>query len=526
MSVKPTCPKCKRPLRRNGTSSGKQRWRCDGGVPNGSCYSTRTPESKKAIGHNKKTKDAKPVTFKQNLRGKKKLVITSAQNATPVHKGFLAALKQYCKYNNAELVVIPLRYRNPTSQWTASQEGEEWWDPAVAPYLCNQRKKLCENLVLLGDIKVRPTAVTPLSGFEGLTKGESGILGHSKLQLRCIPTPSHQLPKIMTTTGSVTVRNYTDSKDGKKGEFHHCYGACVVEIEGKTFHMRQINACEDGTFMEMTHEYQGGSVPRRMKNGVLAISFGDLHKRFMDPLVEKATFGRYGIVDTLNPEYLIFHDLLDGYSFNPHHRRQKDPFLEFAKRQDDLHLVADEVEDTVAWLDAVTGRRKSVIVSSNHDDFLRRWLVDVDWRRDPDNALFYLETAQAVLKGSKMEKNGAQSPDPFAYWVERLSTKNIRCLYMDESFELAGVECGFHGHRGPNGARGTIKNLSTIGSKLITGHGHSPGIEGGHYRNGTSTYLKLDYTEGPSSWLNSHTVLYRNGKRSLINIIDGEWRVK
>ena len=100
---------------------------------------------------------------------------------------------------------------------------------------------------------------------------------------------------------------------------------------------------------------------------------------------------------------------------------------------------------------------------------------------------------------------------------------DIQCLHMDESFTLGDIECGFHGHRGPNGARGTVKNLSLLGVKIITGHGHSPGIEGPHYRTGTSTVLRLEYTEGPSSWLNSHVVVYANGKRSLINIIDGEW---
>lgn len=30
---------------------------------------------------------------------------------------------------------------------------------------------------------------------------------------------------------------------------------------------------------------------------------------------------------------------------------------------------------------------------------------------------------------------------------------------------------------------------------------------------------------GASSWLNTHCLLYANGKRSLINVIDGEWRL-
>lgn len=37
--------------------------------------------------------------------------------------------------------------------------------------------------------------------------------------------------------------------------------------------------------------------------------------------------------------------------------------------------------------------------------------------------------------------------------------------------------------------------------------------------------LVLEYNRGsPSGWMNTHCVIYLNGKRALINIIDGRWR--
>jgi hypothetical protein len=39
------------------------------------------------------------------------------------------------------------------------------------------------------------------------------------------------------------------------------------------------------------------------------------------------------------------------------------------------------------------------------------------------------------------------------------------------------------------------------------------------------TALKAEYTSGPSGWLNTHCVIYPNGKRSLLNIIKGKWRI-
>lgn len=90
---------------------------------------------------------------------------------------------------------------------------------------------------------------------------------------------------------------------------------------------------------------------------------------------------------------------------------------------------------------------------------------------------------------------------------------------------LANIELSMHGDRGPNGARGSRMNLRRIGVKSIIGHSHSPGIEEGCYQVGTNTPLKQEYTRGPSSWLQSDCALYANGKRSLIHIIDGEWRL-
>jgi hypothetical protein len=204
---------------RNGkTPGGTQRWMCD--ARHGGCgYATTNPGSKVARGQDGRPQknQLKAPQFKRKLGGVKRYVITAAQNATPVHDGFLAALKGYCKRNNAELLVIPIRYKNPSSVWTESQANEEVWAPELAPYLYNQRKKLNPNLVLLGDIKTVATAVSPLTGFEGITHGESGILGHTKLQLKTVPTPQNSLPKILTTTGAITMPNYTAERNVGQG---------------------------------------------------------------------------------------------------------------------------------------------------------------------------------------------------------------------------------------------------------------------------------------------------------------------
>ncbi len=549
------CPRCKSKVMTKGpkTPGGVQRWVCrETTGDRKTCYSTTDPTAPYRDQSGTSRKADKNPQFRRALGDCKRFVITTAQNATPVHREFFASLQQYAKFNDAEFIVIPIRYKNATSHWSASQANAEHWlrdigqeeaeadlrkrgrniakvkfaemealiQEKVEKYLYNQRKQLNENLTLMADIKTQPTATKPLSAFDSMPSGKSAIIGHTKLQMKTVPTPQSRLPIILTTTGACTVKNYTDTKAGKLGEFHHTLGACAVDIVGKKFFMRQINATKNGEFIDLDNEYTPGGVYEAPP--ALALVFGDTHRKFIDKAVERATFEPGGMVDRLNPENLIFHDLHDGYARNPHHRAN--PFNEIAKRSQDMHLVEKEVIEDIEWLQQAVGLRQGIVVSSNHDDFFARWILDTDWRRDPDNAAFYLETAKVMVDSTKMTPSGTSYVDPFIYWVNKLKGQSpIRCLERDESFNLNGIELSMHGDKGPNGVRGTRNNLRRVGVKSIIGHSHSPGIEEGCMQTGTSTPLKLEYNTGPSSWLQCHAVLYANGKRSLLPIIDGEW---
>lgn len=528
--MKPTCPRCGGKLHRNGrTPGGRQRWVCRNGAAGRThCYTTTDPKAetvRKQDGSTKRRSKA-PIFTRTIGRTQARFLVTAAQNATPVHGGFVKALEIACNALNAELLVIPLRYKNPTSRWTKSQANDEVWAPEVTPYLYNQRKALNKNIVVLGDIKTQPTASSPLTGFDAITHGESAILGHTKLQLRVVPTPQSRFPKILTTTGACTKPNYTDSRAGKLGEFHHTLGAALVETRGKIFHLRQINAdSTTGHFTDLATSYGpgGGTVPALPAS---ALAMGDTHADFVDPAVDRATFGRGGIVETLRPRHLVFHDLLDGYSVNPHHRGN--PFAALVKRHTGKDDAQAEVLRAVKFLtDRTYAGTEQIVVPSNHDDFLRRWIIDTDWRSDPTNAKFYLTTALAMVESAKLTPHGVQYADPFQYWVRRYARESceVRCLGADESFVLDGVEYGLHGDRGPNGSRGSARSLRRIGVKTVIGHSHTPAIEEGCYQTGTSTRLRLEYNAGPSSWLNTHCIQYANGKRCLINIIEGEWRL-
>jgi len=501
------CPKCgSRVVKCARAESGRQRWKCT------SCSHRTTNPWQDA---------PEAVVFPDRIPKSNRYIFTAAQNATPVHKGFLQNLTKYAAKVGACLVIIPFRYRNPTSQWTESNESAEWWAKETVPHLYDGRFDLNNNLTVMADIKVQPTAEQPLSGLESVSGSRSSIIGHPRVSMKTVPTPGHMLPKILTTTGAVTVENYSDTKAGKKGEFHHTLGALMVELKGKRFHLRTILAEPSGDFIDLDHLVTGGKVKKAPP--MKALIMGDTHVDFVDPKVVKATFeDGQSMVKRLRPRHLVWHDLIDFYSRNHHHKGN--PITAFVKHQSGMGDVRQEVQRACAFVDKHCPKGTvNVLVPSNHPEAMSRWLRETDWRVDPENAEFYLETALAVVRSAKMTQHGVSAADPFTYWARKLIKSDTIYLSSDESFRVGDHELGYHGDKGANGARGTIRAFARIGPKTFIGHSHSPGWFEGCKQVGTSTHLKLEYNSGLSSWLHTHGGIYANGKPVLLNIIDGEW---
>jgi len=137
------------------------------------------------------------------------------------------------------------------------------------------------------------------------------------------------------------------------------------------------------------------------------------------------------------------------------------------------------------------------------------------------NALYYLEAQLAIYQSIKDQHRH----HAVAWALQRASCPtSVRFLYDDESFIVAGIEQGMHGHLGVNGARPSPASFAKLGRPATTAHTHSCGIIDDLYVAGVSASLDQGYNKGPSSWSHSHVVTYKNGKRAIITIWGGKWK--
>lgn len=449
-------------------------------------------------------------------------VITWAQNATPIHDDFFASLLVYCEHMRAELVVIPGRYRNPTSVWTRHQDDQEWWDERLESYFYRGRRLLAADLIMFGDVSIQPTAVRPLTGWEATAGQGSAVFGHPKVQLKTVPSAHRGEARTFVSTGAITFPNYTDTKAGKKAAQHHVQGAAVVEVYGSTWFLRQINAESDGSFIDLTHHYSPAGV--EVAPPPHALVLGDVHAASVDEDVLHATLlDDASIAKTLRPRHIVYHDVLDFRARNHHDREDPNKMFERAMGYT-IDSVEDEVKSCIDLIDRCTPEDvTALVVPSNHDEAFDRWLREAEPKRDPRNAVFYHRLRLEVLERYKATGEWTPALEIAYEWFGQGRAKFLR---RDDPYVVEGVALGFHGDLGANGGRGSVLSYSKLGAKTITGHGHSPEILEGAYRVGLTGELDQGYNRGPSSWAHAHCVLYANGKRSLIFVKGGAWRLE
>lgn len=467
-------------------------------------------------------------------------VFTSAQNNTKLHDGFWNALMLYVDERNAALHVSRFVYnKNSMAAKGAKTDSEEvsdqddiWYDPRIEPYVSDESLQITDSLVWCGELNILPTRVHPLSTLKTYTRGCSGIVPHVKMRMDSVATMKSEEPVFMYTTGTVTQRNYIQRQAGQVADFHHVFGALVVEVDRSTgtWWARQLNAeTLSGSFYDVDRYYMHDCSTDGCR--ALAITHGDIHGLKADMSIIDTVFDEGGVLDQLMPFEQYMHDTIDFMPRN--HHNIKDPHFLWEMHSGKTDVVEDEFEFAADFiLKADRQYCKTYLITSNHDVAILSWLKNTSAFYDPPNAEFWLRmnlrVAEALRTGVKactfkiavanavLNRCASQGKDFPSY----------RVIAEDESKKVLGtdIEAGLHGHLGPSGARGNPLNLRPVG-KANTGHTHSAGIVDGIYTAGVYGKLDMGYNKGLSAWSPSMIVTYQNGKRAIFTIKQGKaWR--
>jgi hypothetical protein len=446
----------------------------------------------------------------------KKFVITTSVVEKSVDQNFLKSLRSYCRRNKAMLLVLPC------ADVASRGRGSEWiLDPVLKnEHIVYNDLSLNDNLFICS-IKLSAKHINPLTGLSRIgQRNGSFVYASPKQALEFVATKTKGIPHALMTPGAVTVGDYNTDKymSGRTSyiaENDHVLGAVVVEIsDRKLFHFRQIQADKTGSFIDLGVQYDASGKTKRVIPEAFVL--GDYHSGETDLQAKQAW---KEVCKLVKPKNLVLHDLYDGKSISHHDlnkpgKRAAKAMLNQLSLESEIRGMCSDLNEMMKWVNG-----ELVIVKSNHDEVLERYLNEGRYIQDPHNHYLSLKLAQKQL----------EQIDPLKYAAEELfgvaNKSRIKWLLRDEEYRIANVECGAHGDKGANGSKGSLLSLEKAYGSCIIGHAHTAAILRGVFRVGTSSKLDLDYASGPSSWTHTSCLIYPNGSRQLINVIYGKWHL-
>ena len=448
-------------------------------------------------------------SLKGIVKGNKRFVITTAVTGCVVDKEFLASIKNYCKTNKAELLVL-------IASDPAADVENDFIDPAIPRDSIVVSDVSFNSNIHISTIKLSAKHIDPITGLTRIgQRNGSFIYASPKQRLKYVATGTGKSSHCVMTTGAVTMpmyktKRYMSNRTSHIADHDHVMGAIIVEVKNdKIFHFRQVQA-KDGMFIDLGNMYYPDKVDVCNPEAVI---LGDIHSGETDPVAMNCWFQ---MMKMLKPKRVVVHDVFNGKSIN--HHEERNMILQAQLAAEGLSL-ASEFEVLVNDLNQLSKMADEiVIVKSNHDEFLERYLREAKYANDPQNHRLSLDLAIALY----------EDYDPLRRGCELFGLKDIdkfTWLQRDYDYVVSRVQLGAHGDKGANGTKGTIKSLENAYGNSVTAHSHSPEILRGAWIVGTSSYLKLDYNKGPSSWFHTSCILYNNGSRQLINVIEGEWKL-
>lgn len=453
----------------------------------------------------------------------RRFFVTTVVANKVVHDGFLKAIDSFCEKNDAVLLMLPCAdvWDRQTGSGIVPLTID--FDSRLNERNVISRKVALNDSLSLSDMRVSAKQINPLTAISRMAQRDgSFIMASPKQQLEYVATSNDKkLPHALMSTGALTVPDYRkdrymSERQSNIAEHDHVMGGIVVEvIDDRFFQFRQVQANLDGSFIDLCTLYMpNGKTKHEPANLIL----GDYHAGATDEMVKECIQKLLSDED-ITVEKIFLHDFFDGFSINHHDidvpgKMTRKYRIGAASLRDELMIGVSELEWLLGQFDG-----DMVVVKSNHDEFIDKYLDSGRYVKDPLNS--------DLAHRMRVQMNDGVDPLKWAYEHCGLRGGNrINWLRRDESYILAKTELGAHGDLGPNGSKGSLRGIESAYGNCIVGHAHVAAILRGVYRVGTCSRLSLDYNRGPSSWTHTSCLHYKNGGRQLINFIDGDYRLR
>lgn len=462
--------------------------------------------------------------FNEELKKHKKFILVSVGSFCNVDFAFLKTLKLYADLQNAMVIGLPLfkKHSNAMSDFCI--------DPTVRKYMWITFEDVIFNDNLMAQvIKANCTTKSTLTGLNQIVAkyNSSIIVAGINQQLRYIPVLKDKTPNMIASTGCITEYELSRKDDlisiptkAEKlaQERLSIKGGLIVELgENDTFSVRNIEADEDGSFIDLGEEYLEDTYWNPVKESVFVI--GDLHAPQHNETLLQANID---VIEKFRCTQVVLHDSVNmGYI--SHHNADKAitraQMVEEGKA--DILVEIGEFAKILKRLVDIPTVKKVIIPYSNHPAHFDRFIQDIGrMAKDDINLRTSLMTALAMLDN----KNTLQ------FLVEEvLNFKNEKLCWVpeDKGVEVFGVQVGLHGSEKVNGGKLTSVSTNNAFAKTVIAHKHSASIDGDTVTVGIVCEKDQGYNHGLSSWTESSAIVYHNGKVQLLTFVNvkGEYKL-
>lgn len=486
----------------------------------------RVKKSQEPHPHEDFTREALGHIRKNGKVKQKRYFISAVGAAADLYGEGFASVQSYCEKEKAELILLPMR-----AHVKALEDQPLHYDPKLKPFkhLFSTEFVFNENIKAL-ELGLNPQQVQPLTGTHRIrgrndssvseecqhlvknNKKYSLLVSHSKQMMEIIATGNNSAPRMLHTTGALTLPKHQKNRVGIIATEDHVLGGLILEINEDEFYVTQVQFnLEDGSFVDKYAKrfYPNGDVVQERAE---AFVMGDIHPGMES---QDALAAWYEVWDYIKPKRIFLHDWFDGHSISHHLKNQR---ITKALRPKHFKTLEAEINYAQKLLYEVAGEASKDAeiypVSSNHPGHVIQYLEEGRYMNDCDEnyALAHRMVVETLDGENPLQKR--LDPDGRFNW-----------LHDNDDLLVEGVQCGAHGHLGVGGSKGSLKQSERIYSSSMTAHAHTPGIYHGAYQVGHTSDERHGYNKGPSTWLTCSGVVYKGGHKQLIIALKRNWKI-